>query len=157
MSQPQQQKPQGEGVYYLCMDGEHELRIAKAWFKAKFPQGTAAKLVQELRIARLMDQHTVIAIYREDGCTPALLSPIDHVTGGRRIEPVAIDDAILKEVVEGKPVRVRDHWRARRSDDDYSDGDIDRSSFFRALGATLRSPVCIKRSLDQQFISLGTA
>lgn len=152
----QQQQLPGENTYYLCMESEHELKIAKAWLKAQHPKGTAAKLVQELRISRLNEKHTVIALYREDGCTPALLSPIDPATGGRRVEAAVIDGTLLAEVVQGRPIRVRDHWQTTSGEDELQDGDINRSTFLQELGKTLRSPAIIKRSTDQQFVRIGT-
>ena len=178
MSQPQQQSQQPqkreltEFHVFVCLEGEHEAAIARAYMQKTYP-GSKARLVQELRLDRLHDKHTVIALWRDRGCTPPVMAPRDDVSGGRGLE-LRDPDTLVSEVLEGKPIHVRDHWGEGdlSADDDMgmtsmSDGELQKGTFLNAIGTSMskchvtgkraREPAIVKRSTDARTLKLGRA
>ena len=165
MSQQQHQQQQGkkplpgENTYYICVDSEHEHRIAQAYLKQKFPEGTQARLVREIKLLKLDAKHTVIALYRPDGCSPALMAPVDNASGSRGIEPAPMD-LVVSEVKEGKPVSVREFWSTASYDEEegMGDGELVLNTFLGALARTLhRTPAHIRPPrADEKVLRLVT-
>lgn len=182
MSQPQQQQAQqrkepepprrelNELTVFLCLEGEHEANIARAYMQATYP-GSKARLVQELRLDRLTERHTVIALWRDRDCTPPVLAIRDEVSGGRGLE-LRDPHTLVKEVLEGKPIACKDYWGdASEVDDDgfgmssMTDGELQTGAFMNELGTSMgkcwvankraREPAILKRGTDQRVLKLG--
>ena len=167
-SQPRKDLP-SEFHVYVCLEGEFEAHIARAYMQKTYP-GSKARLVQELRLHNLSRQHIVIALWRDRGCTTAVFAPRDEQSGARGLE-IREPETLIGEVLEGKPLHVKDFWgEGAESDDELSmtaltDGELDRNAFLQALGTSMskchvsqrraKEPAIIKRSTDQRSVRLG--
>lgn len=129
-----------EGTYYLAINDDGELKIAKAWFKDRYPEVVRdpqrhpwPKITREIPIPRLHEKATVIALIRGEDRSPLEKRTRDQATG--MMTSQANDPAmLLEEVRECKPVRIGDHWRGKSDEWDAFGGEIDRPTFLEALG-----------------------
>lgn len=136
-------------TYFVALADDDEFQIAKAYVKAMYPQ-TAAKLVRELRLDRLTDKHTVIALRRDDERSPvAVLEP--SPTGQRqpRRRPAV---ELIGEIREAPPIRVAEFWGPGLD----GDGEVDSSGFMSALG-TRAIPAAVKNYPTQKTLKLAYA
>jgi hypothetical protein len=159
MNQPQPQaaepkKPvplqMSEHTYFVMVNDDYEKKAATAYVKSLYP-GTAAKVVADLRLDRLTDKHTVIALRRPTECTPAVALRINPQ--GIRETSITPVDALMREVQESEPVHCAEHWRAAREG---NDGELDISGFATALG-TRCIPAAIKYYPRDGILRLGFA
>src|SRR5262245_53894466 len=60
-----------ETTYFVLINDEFEQKAAREYLRNKYPNSDA-RVVQELRLDRLTDKQTVIALYRGNQRTPAV-------------------------------------------------------------------------------------
>jgi len=146
------QYPSGEGVYYLAIDEPTELRIASAWFRAKFPRAALKEqdwpcITSRIPLSRLNRRATIVPIIRGEDRSPASKA-IRDIHGAPHVEHVPTRDLAL-EVRVCRPVAVEDHWRSKADEWDGFGGEINRSTFVSAMGQSA-SPVCAKIHVGRQ-------
>jgi hypothetical protein len=146
-----QQKKDGvqysESTLFLCVDDEHEYRIAQAYLKEKYP-GTPASLVRAIPVDRLQPQHVIIPLYRTRGCTPALVTETEGKA--ERVKHTPIKE-MVGEVFEAKHVNVKDCWTvlsAAGSGIAFSSvsGQVAMNKLCNMVSALLQDPICIQPS-----------
>lgn len=158
MNQPQpvaaeQKKPvsaqMAETTYFVMISDDYEKKAAQAYLQAIYP-GTAARVVQDLRLDRLTDRHTVIALYRPDDRTPAVQM---RLTPQGLREPLHTPVAdLMKEVREGKPVECKQFWQRGSG----NEGELNLSGFLEELGKQC-APAVIKYIARDHIMRLGFA
>jgi len=118
-----------EFTYVLTAGDEHDVHDARVWRKklSERSPDSAPKMVQEIKLARLTERHTVIALYRPD----------DGIERS-------------KELVAGPPVQVRDHWRK-----DGDDGEVNTETFIGTLAKGIL-PAVVKTRRENIDEDLGT-
>jgi hypothetical protein len=155
LTSPQPEPPpavHGANLYFLCVADEHERQIAQAWLEAKYP-GSVVKLVSELKIDRLTQDHTLTALVRKGKGGRPPTAAWQNVRNEHRIyelqrlEP----EDLAKEVVECAPVRCADHWREDGSEG--GDGELSIAGFLEQFGKTC-APACIKWRSDSRVLKL---
>ena len=128
MSQPNPQQgqprpqatatPHTRDTFVLVPDEPTEQSICRDYWADKNP-GSLARVVSELKMARLNDASTVIALYRKPPARPTF----NRLDGGLR---EAVPSAM--PVLEAKPVKINGYWT-----EDGEDGRLDQAAVVRAI------------------------
>lgn len=140
---------QDENTYFIYLADEHETKAARAYLKSLYPT-SLAKQVAELRLDRLTDKHTVIALRRDNERTPAV-QVIVNPQGVRTLSQTPMAE-LMKEVQESEPLRCADFWHQRPG----GDGELDLARFLEELGKRC-TPAAIKYYERTQTLKLGFA
>ena len=165
MNQPQQTKDKGiqygENTLFLCPDDEYELLFAKTYLAKKY-NGTPAGLYTELPIDSLNSSHTIIPLMRPKGSSQAVKTEV--VEGRENLIPADPDKA-AREVWEGAPVAVSDHWTAASKTAKRQNGlgnglvlgAVNVRSLFAALSdeECRRDPWCVKPLQSTRMLRIG--
>jgi hypothetical protein len=137
-------------TYFLLIDDEYEKKAAKEYLRQMYP-GTAARIVNELRLDRLTDKHHVIALVRGNERSPALALVANH-NGIRELRATPVAE-LMREVVESKPVRCADYWQPAREG---NEGEVALGGFLEDLGKKA-APAALKYYPQQGLLKLGFA
>lgn len=138
-----------ETTYFVLVSDDYEKKAAEAYLKAIYP-GSAARHVTDLRLDRLTDKHTVIALYRPDDRTQAVQMRV-NMHGIR--EPVHTPVAeLMKEVREGKPVDCAQFWQRGSG----NEGELFLAGFLEEFGKTC-APAVVKYVPRENIMRLGFA
>lgn len=124
-----------ERTYFLAIDDAHELNIAKAYVKAKYPN-TLAKITNQLPLPRLGKDFVIIPLIRGEDRSPAVQED-RHQNGSSRVthrRPLEL----ISEVRECKPLNVADYWGERPDEWDAFVGELDRLKFMEGLAKSAR-------------------
>lgn len=136
-------------TYFVMLDDEYEKKAAKEYLRQHYPN-TNARVVHELRIDRLTDKHTVIALFRGNERTDAV-RVVANGQGIRELKPTPLPE-LAGEVQESKPVRCAEYWQTIEG----NEGTLDVASFLTELGKKC-TPAAIKLYPAQGFMKLGFA
>lgn len=137
-------------TYFVMLNDEFEMKAAKAYIKNLYP-GTAARIVTDLRLDRLTDKHTVIALRRSDERTQAVSLRVSP--SGIR-EPVHTPiEQLMREVQESEPVRCADFWQPAREG---NEGELNLAGFMEEFGKKC-IPAAIKFYPRDGILRLGFA
>ena len=120
-AQQRQQAPAAQytrDTFVLVPDEPTEQAICRDYWAEKHPD-SAARVVSELKMARLSDASTVIALYRKPPARPTFI----RLEGGLR---EAVPSA--QPVIEAKPVKINGFWT-----EDGEDGRLDQAAVVRAI------------------------
>lgn len=135
-------------TYFVLVNDDYEIKAGKEYVRSIYP-GTAAKVVHELRLDRLTDKHTVIALTRDHERTGAIqVKP--NAQGIREIYPTPIAE-LAKEVRESKPIVVAKYWHEVDGD-----GEVDLAGFLQEVGKAA-VPATVKYIPAQNILRLGFA
>lgn len=142
---------------FLCVDEEHEYRIAAAYVREKYG-ATPASLVREIPVDRLQPQHVIIPLFRARGSTPALVTESE----GKRelVRPTPLKE-MVPEVIEGRPIYIKDSWTVLSSAGtgiafSSVSGEVQLNKLCNAVSAQLQDPICIQPSgLRIRHLKLG--
>lgn len=124
------ERTHNEFTYFLTIDDPHELKIAEAYVRQKYPN-TLGKITKELRLLRLNDKATVIGLIRGDDRSPIERRALDE-RGQAVIIKVPYAD-LAHQVRECKPVKTADYWISQSDEYDAFGGELDRGRFIDAL------------------------
>jgi hypothetical protein len=109
-------------LFVLIPSDEHEERRARDFWDSQYPK-SKAKLVLELKVQRLTNDHTIVCLYRKPPDRPKFL----RMEGGLR-ESLPSEEPVLVS----KPIKVSDFWT-----EDGDDGVVDYLALVRAIGALI--------------------
>lgn len=140
---------QDENTYFIYLADEYEAKAARAYLKSLYPT-SLAKQVAELRLDRLTDKHTVIALRRDNERTPAV-QVIVNPQGVRTLSYTPPTE-LMKEVAEAEPIKCSDFWHKVAG----GEGELDLARFLEELGKRC-SPAAIKYYERTQTLKLGFA
>jgi len=109
-----------ENLYVLLPADEVEIEVCRGWWDEKYPK-SKARLISELRLQRLTDEHVLVTLTR----SPPERPKFQRMEGGLR-EALPSD----MPVRVGAPIRVKDFWSETGED-----GQVDYLALVRAVGA----------------------
>lgn len=138
-----------ETTYFVMVSDDYEKKAAEAYLKTLYP-GTAARIVTDLRLDRLTDKHTVIALYRPDDRTNAVQLRITP-QGLREPQATPIGE-LAKEVRESTPVNCARFWQRGSG----NEGEVNLAGFLEELGKVC-APAVIKYIPRENILRLGFA
>jgi hypothetical protein len=142
MKTSEEAKDEYEGVYYLPIDDEYELKVALAWFKEKHEARQRAtgwpKMSRTIPLPKLTQRAIVVPIIRGEDRTP-LVKYFRDINGAPHTEQVS-PKSLIGEIRECKPIVVADHWESARDDWDAFGGNLRKPQFLEALGKS-SSPI----------------
>lgn len=137
--EPKQKPPQlAETTYFW--HPEHDSEVCREYVRRKYPE-TKARVVFVLPTHRLLERAHVIGLVRK---RPSPTEVYQFEQGRRVAVPVPIEK-LLEEVVEGKPVAVRDFISGGN---EYEDGALDAPALIDRLAKDYGPAVCHYRSDD---------
>jgi hypothetical protein len=147
-----------ESTLFLCSDDEHEYKIAVGYVKEKYP-GSLASVVREIPVDRLQSVHVIVPLFRPRGCTDAMVTKDE----GRReiVRPTPLKD-MIPEVVEAKPLHVKDYWTVLSGAGQgvafaSVAGAVSVNKLFGALSERLEDPITIKGwRADVRHLKIGS-
>jgi len=137
-------------TYFLMVNDDYEKKAAKHYLSQLYP-GTAARIVTDLRLDRLTDKHTVIALRRNDERTQAVSLRVDPQ--GIRVPMYTPVADLAREVQEAEPVRCVDYWTPAREG---NEGELNLAGFLEQLGKKC-IPAAIKFYPREGILRLGFA
>lgn len=138
--------PNARFTYFIMLPDDYEKKIMLAYLESKYAKESLAlaKKVGEMRVDRLTDMHTVIALVRPRPSPAA--TPFKNqmgLTDYEHHEP----ELKGREVRESRPILIKRFWRAA-SDEAMVDGELNTSEFLTAL-AQAASPLSINWHPEQ--------
>lgn len=138
-----------EYTYFVCIDDDYERKAAREYVNTKYPK-SLAKFVHELRLDRLTDKHTVIALVRGNERTPAV-QVIVNPQGVRTLSNTPVSE-LAAEVVESDAVSCAKHWSKLAG----GEGELHLPAFLEELGRAC-VPAAIKNYPNTKTLKLGFA
>lgn len=124
---------------YLCESDPFEIKIGRAWVQKHDPKAlTEGRVVDKVKLPKLIPSYVLIPIVRPEGCSPSLETLRDPFGKRTQVKEVPLEK-LIGEIEPRKEIPVIAHWVRGSGGSDMDifnssfSGDVDVGSLFDAL------------------------